>query len=131
MDDHQQSTYDAIVARCKDLIPSIDITKHITQGSLKVANNTLDGITFEPVDAEDLKAELGGRMKLPGAGKSPKPGALSFDTTRSPRPANASMISMEEDPKHWALKASFGATVGDGFREQWRAPPTPRPRCCR
>jgi hypothetical protein len=127
MDDHQQSTYDAIVARCKDLIPSIDITKHITQGSLKVANNTLDGITFEPVDAEDLKAELGGRMKLPGAGKSPKPGALSFDTTRAPRPPDASMISMEEDPKHWALKASFGATVGDGFREQWRAPPMPRP----
>jgi hypothetical protein len=127
MDDHQQSTYDAIVARCKDLIPSIDITKHITQGSLKVANNTLDGITFEPVDAEDLKAELGGRIKLPGAGKSPKPGALSFDTTRAPRPADASMISMEEDPKHWALKASFGATVGDGFREQWRAPPAPRP----
>ena len=34
---------------------------------------------------------------------------------------------MKEDPEHWALKASFGATVGEGFREQWRPPPQPRP----
>jgi hypothetical protein len=129
MDERQQRTYDAIVARCTDLIPSIDITKHVKQGTLRVANNTLDGITFEAVDPADLEAELSGRMKLPGAGKSPKPaeGALSFDTTRGPRPANASMISMKEDPKHWALKASLGATVGEGFREQWRPPPQPRP----
>ena len=128
MDERQQRTYDAIVARCTDLIPSIDITKHIKQGTLRVANNTLDGITFEAVDPADLEAELSGRMKLPGAGKSPKPaeGALSFDTTRGPRPANASMISMKEDPKHWALKASLGATVGEGFREQWRPPPQPQ-----
>jgi hypothetical protein len=129
MDERQKRTYDAIVARCTDLIPSVDITKHIKRGTLRVANNTLDGITFEAVDPADLEAELSGRMKLPGTGKSPKPGegALSFDTTRGPRPANASMTSMKEDPKHWALKASFGATVGEGFREQWRPPPQPRP----
>lgn len=129
MDQAQQRTYDAIVARCTDLIPSVDITKHIKRDTLRVANNTLDGITFEAVDPADLSAELSGRMKLPGAGKSPKPGegALSFDTTRGPRPANASMISMKEDPKHWALKASLGATIGEGFREQWRPPPQPRP----
>lgn len=129
MDEEQQRTYDAIVARCTDLIPSIDITKHIKPGTLRVAARTLDGITFEAVDPDDLAAELSGRMKLPGAGKSPKPGAgaRSFDTTRAPRPANASMISMREDPGHWALKASFGATVGEGFREQWRPPPQPRP----
>lgn len=126
MDDRQQWTYDAIVARCKDLIPPVDITKHIKPGTLRVANNTLDGITFEAVDPADLEAELSGRMKLPGAGRSPIPGALSFDTTRGPRPENASMISMKEDPQHWALKASFGATVGEGFREQWRPPPQPR-----
>ena len=34
MDERQQRTYDAIVARCTDLIPSIDITKHIKQGTL-------------------------------------------------------------------------------------------------
>jgi hypothetical protein len=129
MNDRQQKTYDAIVARCTDLIPPVDIATHIKPGTLRVANNTLDGITFEAVDPADLEAELSGRMKLPGAGKSPKPGegALSFDTTRGPRPANASMIGMKEDPNHWALKASFGATVGEGFREQWRPPPQPRP----
>src|SRR5215204_42558 len=128
MDDGQRKTYDAIVARCTDLIPPVDITKHIKLGTLRVANNTLDGITFEAVDPADLEAELSGRIKLPGAGKSPKPGAgaLSFDMTRGPRPANASMISMKEDPKHWALKASFGATLGEGFREQWRPPPQAR-----
>jgi hypothetical protein len=129
VDAQQLKTYDAIVARCKDLIPPIDITKHIKPDTLRVANNTLDGITFEAVDPADLEAELSGRMKLPGAGKSPEKGAgaLSFDTTRGPRPANASMTSMKEDPKHWALKASFGATVGEGFREQWRPRPQPRP----
>jgi len=129
MNDRQQKTYDAIVARCTDLIPPVDIATHIKPGTLRVANNTLDGITFEAADPADLEAELSGRMKLPGAGKSPKPGegALSFDTTRGPRPANASMIGMQEDPKHWALKASFGATVGEGFREEWRPPPEPRP----
>jgi hypothetical protein len=129
MEERQKKTYETIVARCRDLIPSVDITKHIKSGTMRVANNTLDGITFEAVDPADLAAELSGRMKLPDAGKSPKPeeGALSFDTTRGPRPANASMISMKEDPKHWALKASFGATVGEGFREEWQPPPEPRP----
>lgn len=129
MDPRKQSTYDAIVARCKDLIPPVDIAKHIKPGTLRVAKNTLDGITFEAVDPADLEAELGGRMKIVGPHQPTPPGtgALAFDTTRSPRPANASMISMKEDPKHWALKASFGATVGEGFREQWRPPPEPRP----
>ena len=116
------------MARCTDLIPSVDITKHIKPGTLRVAKSTLDGITFEAVDPADLEAELSGRMKLPGADKSPKPGAGAFaiDTTRGPRPANASMTSMKEEPTHWALKASFGATVGVGFREQWQPPPQPR-----
>ncbi len=129
MDEQKQSTLGAIVARCKDLIPPVDIAKHIKPGTLRAAKNTLDGITFEAVDPADLEAELSGRMKLPGPHQPQKPGsgALSFDTTRSPRPANASMTSMQEDPQHWALKASFGATVGEGFREAWRPPPQPRP----
>jgi hypothetical protein len=131
MDKQQQKTYDTIVARCKDLTPSVDITQHINfKGKLKVFDLTLDGITFEPVDAEALTAELSGRMKLPPAAKLTKKegeGAFAFDATRGPRTAGASMISMKEDPDHWALKASFGATVGEGFREEWRPPPTPRP----
>lgn len=128
MDERQQNTYDRIVARCRDLIPPIDITKHIKSGTLRIANNTLDGITFEAVDPDDLIAELGGRMKIPGAAPPPKPelSGLAIDSARSPRPANASMTSMKEDPQHWALKASFGATVGEGFREQWRPPPESR-----
>jgi hypothetical protein len=125
MDIQQTKTYDAIVARCGNLTPPVDITKHIKWETLRVAAYTLDGITFEAVDADDLAAEFGGRMKLPGAGPPPRPGSgpVVFDTTRGPRPANASMVSMKEDPQHWALKASFGATVGEGFREQWRPPP--------
>jgi hypothetical protein len=127
VDAHQTKTYDAIVARCQDLIPPIAIARHIKVGTLRVANNTLDGITFEAVDPADLEAELGGRVKLPGAGPSPgkEAGALSFDTTRGSRPANASMTSMKEEPTHWALKASFGETIGEGFREQWRPQPQP------
>ena len=129
MDAQKQSTYDAIVARCKNLIPPVDIARHIKPGTLRVAKSTLDGITFEAVDPADLEAELGGRMKLPGPHPPQPPGGgpFSFDTTRGPRPANASMTGMKEDPKHWALKASFGATVGEGFREVWRPPPEPRP----
>jgi hypothetical protein len=129
MEEEKQRTYHAIVARCKDLIPPVDIARHIKPGTLRVAKSTLDGITFEAVDPADLEAELGGRMKLPGPHPPQKPGkgALSFDTTRSTPPANASMTSMKEEPGHWALKASFGATVGEGFREKWRPPPPPRP----
>ncbi len=125
MDIQQQKTYDAIVARCRNLIPSIDIVKHIKPVTLRVANNTLDGITFEPVDADDLSAELDGRVKLAGVGVPPRSGSgpFAFDSTRGPRSANASMISMKEDPQHWALKASFGATVGEGFREEWKPKP--------
>ena len=35
MDEQQKKTYDAIVARCRDLIPSVDITKHIKRGTLR------------------------------------------------------------------------------------------------
>src|SRR3954468_21673674 len=133
MNDRQQKTYDTIMARCTDLTPPVDIATHIKPGTLRAANNTLDGITFQAVDPADLEAELSGRMKLAGAGKSPNPGegALSFDTTRGPRSANASMISMKEDPKHWALKASFGATVGGGSASNGDPRRSPGRHCCR
>jgi hypothetical protein len=128
VEEAKQKTYDTIVARCRNLTPPIDIAKHIKPGTLKVAKWTLDGIEFEAVDPADLEAELGGRMKLPGASKMPKQGtgALAFDATRTPRPDNASMTSMNEEPTHWALKASLGATIGVGFREKWQPPPQPK-----
>ena len=55
MNDRQQKTYDTIMARCTDLIPPVDIATHIKPGTLRVANNTLDGITFEAVDPADLE----------------------------------------------------------------------------
>jgi hypothetical protein len=125
MDDQQQWTYDAIVSRCKNLHPSVDITKHIKPGTCEVKSRLVDGINFEAVDPDALEAELSGRMKLPGMEKtpSPKPGPFSFDITRGSRPPGASMFSMQEDPDHWAAKASFGATIGTGFREEWKPVP--------
>ncbi|HVJ84125.1 MAG TPA: hypothetical protein VM452_00700 [Caulifigura sp.] len=127
----QESTYNAIVARCKNLIPPIDIISHIKPGTLQCNQLVLDGINFEANDPVALENEFRGRM-LPKAG-DPVPAfaskivptlpSLTFDTSRGPRSANASMIGMKEDPDHWALKASFGATIGEGFREQWQPPP--------
>jgi hypothetical protein len=121
----ERRTFDAIVARCKGLTPPIDIKKHIKSGTLKAANNTLDGIKFEPVDAKALIAEFGGRMKKDKHKHDPTPpiGPVEFDHTRHQRPRGASMTSMQEEPDNWALEASFGATEGVGFREKWRPPP--------
>ncbi|WP_413989985.1 hypothetical protein ACMDCR_29325 [Labrys okinawensis] len=129
MDERQQWTYDAILARCKDLIPPLDLHKHIKHGTLVAYHSTLDGIDFWANDPADFEAELSGRAKRPDAGELPKPGECgsSFDATRTPRSANASMIGMRDDPTNWALEASLGATEGVGFREQWRPPPQPRP----
>jgi hypothetical protein len=116
MDEHRQRTYDLIVDRCKSQHPSIDIRQHIKPGTLIVHNNTLDGIEFRTEDPENLKAEFGGRMKMPG-----------MSGVRMPRPPDATLTSMKEEPGHWALQASMGATDGEGFREQWMGYVTPAP----
>jgi hypothetical protein len=153
--DQLDKTYNAIVARCKNLNPPVDILSHIKPGTLQVNPLVLDGINFEAIDPVALEAEFGGRRKIEGAkpltttvqagvdasrvaapgmpslvfdatklvSQVPVPGAVNIDVTRGPRSAGASMISMKEDPDHWALKASFGATIGEGFREQWQPPP--------
>ena len=153
-EDQQKKTLDAIVARCRDLTPPIDILSHMVPGSLQVNPLVLDGINFDAKDPAALEAEFSGRMKIEGAkplagpvipspldltrmavptmpslkfdatqlGAQVNP-AVNIDVTRGPRSPGASMIGMKEDPDHWALKASFGATIGEGFREQWRAPP--------
>jgi len=151
--DQQENTYNAIVARCWGLTPPIDIASHIKPGTLEKKALVLDGINFEAIDPEALEAEFSGRMKIPEArpmaGTVPPatdvsrtsipgmpslkfdatslvstvPAAVNIDVTRGPRSPNASMTSMKEDPDHWAMKASFGATIGVGFREQWQPPP--------
>jgi len=126
LDDRQQWTYDAIMKRCMDLIPPVNLHEHIQPNSLRTARSTLDGLTFLAIDPDKLANEFSGRKPLPNFDKLPKPKPGAVDTRFGPRLANASMTSMREDPKHWALKASFGATVGEGFREEWRAPPVPK-----
>ena len=59
--DQQRNTYNTIVARCRNLIPPIDIEKHIKPGTLEIKPLALDGINFEAVCPESLEAELGGR----------------------------------------------------------------------
>jgi hypothetical protein len=82
LDAQKQSTYDAIVARCKDLYPPVDIAKHIKPGTMRVAKSTLDGITFEAVDPADLEAELSGRMKFPGPQQLKTAGSAPCRSTR-------------------------------------------------
>lgn len=124
-EDQQAKTYNTIVARCKNLIPPIDIVSHIKPGTCEAKALVLDGINFEAIDPVALEAELSGRMLIPGGKTTSVPGmpSLTFDATRGPRSPNASMFSMREDPDHWAMKASFGATIGEGFREVWQPPP--------
>ena len=126
LDDRQKWTYEAIVKRCADLTPPVDLPSHIKPGTRRTARSTLDGITFEAIDPEKLANEFSGRKPKPNFDKLPKPTPPAIDTRYEPRPPGASMMSMREDPQHWALKASFGATVGEGFREEWKAPPPPK-----
>jgi hypothetical protein len=101
-------TYRAIAARLAALHPPVFIERHIAQSeqqgktgfsTLEAHESTLDGINF--------KAE------------NPKLLAEAFNraTDQWGEPA---LASMKENPDHWALKASFGKTIGTGWREVWR-----------
>ena len=106
-----KDTYETIAGRLAALNPPIKIEDHIAQredrgktqfSSLVAHDGTLDGINFVAPDParlvrafEDAKDQWGERA----------------------------LASMREDPGHWALKASFGKTVGTGWREKWRPAP--------
>jgi hypothetical protein len=110
--DRGMKTFRAIAARlATSLHPPIYIEAHIAQSekegktefsSLESHESTLDGINF--------KAE------------NPTLLADAFECARDKWGASA-LTSMKEDPGHWALKASFGKTIGTGFRETWREVP--------
>jgi hypothetical protein len=102
-------TYSEIAARLAELQPPVRIADHIgDRRKLKVATSVLDGITFPPKDKNKLLA------------------ALRKAKDRYGQPAFAE-ARINNEP-HWALKLSFGATNGTGFRETWRFPPlTGRP----
>ncbi len=102
------TTYNAIAARLATLHPPIFIARHIAQSvqqgktqfsTLESHDSTLDGINFTADD--------------------PKLLAAAFERAQDKWGARA-LAGMKEDPGHWALKASFGKTIGTGWREVWR-----------
>jgi hypothetical protein len=104
-------TYRAIAARLAALHPPIFLEGHIAQSeqqkktqfsTLESHDSTLDGINF----------------------KADKPKVLADAFQRATDKWGASALaSMKGDPDHWALKASFGKTIGTGWREEWREAP--------
>lgn len=106
-----QATYDTIAARLAVLTPPIALKDHIAQSekqgktqfsTLAAKDSTLDGINFIAVNPAKLVGELENAKDEWG---------------------ERALASLKEDPDHWALKASFGKTVGTGWREIWRAAP--------
>jgi len=111
MTERGMRTYRTIAARLATLNPPIYIARHIAQSekqgktgfsSLEAHDSTLDGINFNAND--------------------PKLLAAAFHRAKDALGMPA-LASMKEDPDHWALKASFGKTVGTGWREIWREAP--------
>jgi hypothetical protein len=110
-----RNTYRVIAARLAALNPPVFIERHIAQSeqqgkrgfsTLEAHDSTLDGINFKADDPKLLAQ------------------AFCRATDRWGAPA---LASMKEDPDHWALKASFGKTVGTGWREEWREAPYQSP----
>jgi hypothetical protein len=96
-------TYTEIADRLAELRPPVWIADHIDRTKLKVGSTVLDGITFRPKDRDKLFDALHNAKD--------KYGKKAFAEAK-----------IDNEP-HWALKLSFGATHGDGFRETWRFPP--------
>jgi hypothetical protein len=118
------TTFRTIAARLKGLKPSILIEAHIAEqeearrfpkvgkiteiqaperySTLVAHPSTLDGIDFIAVNPRALIDAY----------------ASSLDPW-----GETALASMQGDPCHWALKASFKATFGTGFREVWRPMP--------
>lgn len=108
----EKDTFNTIDLRLQRLSPGIEIKGSIGRriepgktefSSLQAHESTLDGINFRTDHPEKL--------------------TKSFHNAKDVRGRRA-FASMKEDPDHWALKASFGKTVGTGWREIWR--PAPR-----
>jgi hypothetical protein len=109
------TTFRAIAARLAAFHPPIFIEAHIAQredkdkteySTLEAHDATLDGINFRA--------------------KDPKALASAFQRAGDRWGAPA-LASLKEDPDHWALKASFGKTIGTGWREVWREAPYQSP----
>lgn len=100
--------FDKIASRLAAV--GVRLADHIAS-DLSSGRDTLQGIKFTP--------------KLHPVTKKPTIlAALKRATDACGQPA----FAVEDlDPSHWALKASFGETIGTGFREIWRPRLTNRP----
>jgi hypothetical protein len=96
---HDSPVYSEIARRLTDCNPPVKLDDHVAK-IISIKDTRLDGVNFI---ARDYK-------KLIQALKDAKDGA------GSPIFAHATI----GDPDHWALKASFLATDGTGFREIFR-----------
>jgi hypothetical protein len=110
------ATYNTIAARLATLKPPIFIAEYIAGreewdpkkgtrqifSTLEAKDSTLDGIKFIAADPPKL--------------------VRAFESAQD-KWGHRALTSMREDPEHWALKASFGATSGTGWREVWHAAP--------
>lgn len=105
------ATYNAIAARLSGLNPKIFINQHIAAkeavgktgySTLVAHDSTLDGIDFKADDPERL--------------------ARAFDNAIDSF-GQPFFASIALDPDHYALRKSFAATKGTGWREIWRPDP--------
>jgi hypothetical protein len=91
--------YKEIARRLANCNPPVILDDHIAK-ILRISDTTLDGVNFVARDYKKLKKVL----------------IDAKDGAGSPFFAHATL----EDLDHWALKASFMATDGTGFREIFR-----------
>lgn len=103
---HDSKVYAEIARRLAACNPPIILDDHVAK-IMSISDTALDGVNFT---ARDYK-------KLIQALKDAKDGA------GNPVFAHATLT----DPDHWALKASFLATDGTGFREIFRLKMSDRP----
>lgn len=91
--------YQTIAARLATFDPAIKIRDHI-QEMYEVGRTTLQGIRFKAVSVDNL--------------------LLAFRSARDGDKLTAFAEGSTRDPNHWALRLSYNATNGVGFREIWR-----------
>jgi len=103
---HDRKVYSEIARRLANCNPPIILDHHIAK-IISIADTTLDGVNFVSRDYKKLITALKGAKD--GAG--------------NPIFAHATL----ENRDHWALKASFLATDGTGFREIFRLKIAERP----
>jgi hypothetical protein len=104
-------TFRTIENRLSHFNPPILLKKHIGS-DLRVHGNTLDGVDFVVKDRNKLLEELRAARDTSGQ--------PVFAEGSKEDPKHWTRKGIKGDPKHWALKLSFAATDGIGFREIWR-----------